>query len=203
MKKIYIAAIILFAFSSCTVTRDKCNQLFPPIVTHSSDTVTQITETIIHDTTYIAADESILDLTFEADSQNNVQVTSVTNKAGHRSNIDFRTERNNKVLHAMFDCKCDSLNIYHTFKDRDTSTAITNHNTAIAIVEKEKELKGGQKFTLLIGPWAIGILSLQLILILLYIGYKIAKVATPQGAAITGIQTGISWFGKLFKKGSS
>lgn len=200
---VWLALFLLFSFSSCRVTRDRCNQLYPPIVTHSSDTIIQITETIIHDTTFIAADESIIELTFEADSQNNVQVTSVTNKAGKRSSIDFRTETNNKVLHAMFDCKCDSLDIYHTFKDRDTSSAITHNNTSISIVEKEKELEGGQKFTLLIGPWAIGILSLQLILILLYLGYKIAKIATPQGAAITGIKTGLSWFGKLFKRGSS
>jgi len=103
----------------------------------------------------------------------------------------------------MFKCKCDSESIYLAFKFRDTSSAITHNNTAISIVEKEKELKGGQKFTLLVGPWAIGILSLQIILILLYLGYKIAKIATPQGAAITGIQTGLSWFGKLFKRGSS
>jgi len=200
---VWLALFLLLSFSSCTITRDKCNQLYPPIVMHSSDTVIQVTETIIHDTTFIAADESSIEITFEADSQNNVQVTSVTNKAGKRSNIDFRTERNNKLLHAMFDCNCDSFNIYHTFKDRDTSSAITHNNTAITIVEKEKELKGGQKFTLLVGPWCIGILSLQLILILLYLGYKIAKIATPQGAAITGIQTGLSWFGKLFKRGSS
>ena len=32
--------------------------------------------------------------------------------------MNYTTIRNNKVIKAVFDCHCDSLTIYHTFKDR-------------------------------------------------------------------------------------
>lgn len=163
MKLLY-PALFLLLLSSCTVTRDKCNQLYPPVVTHTVDTFLQVRETILHDTTYITADASEVTLEFTADSNNEVQVTKAVTKNGQRSNIAYTTERNNRVLTAMFKCNCDSLNIYHVFKQLDTTLRVNTNSTAIHTVNVPAQLTWWQSFKVSYGGYAMGLILLYLLL---------------------------------------
>ena len=129
MKNIYIIIGILLCLSSCRVTRDRCNQLYPPVVTHSSDTVVQVKETVKDTTIYIPADEASLTALIECDSLNQVVIRELKNEVGKRTSIKLQTERNNKVLAAMLKCNVDSQGVYITFKIRDTNIDIIHRET--------------------------------------------------------------------------
>ncbi len=175
MRKLYIFGVAILLLSSCTVTRDKCNQLYPPVVTHTVDTFLQVRETILHDTTFVPAESSEMELYFEADANNEVQVTKAVTKNGQRSNIAYTTERNNKVLTAMFKCNCDSLNIYHVFKQLDTTLRVNTNNTAIHTVNVPAQLTWWQSFKVDYGGYAMGLILLYL---LLRIGWWALKTYT-------------------------
>lgn len=199
MKRIYHLALLLLLFaSSCTVTRQRCQQLYPPIETHTTDTVLQVRETIVHDTTYIAADSSSVEVFFKADSNNNIQVIETKTNSGRRSNTNFITRRNDKVLHAIFDCHCDSMAIYHTFKDLDTNLSVHTTDTKLHRVEVPAQLTWWQQTKVTFGGYAFALLLAQVLAVLGYIAYKVFSVATPQGAAISGGFKVVGWIRKLF-----
>lgn len=199
MKLLY-PALFLLLLNSCTVTRDKCNQLYPPVATHTVDTFLQVRETILHDTTYIAPDASETFIEFEADTANNVQVKSSKTTNGHRSNIQFTTERNNRVLTALFKCHCDSLNIYHVFKQLDTTLRVNTNDTKIHTVNVPAQLTWWQAFKVDFGGYALGADLSAAILLLIYFAWKVFATFTPQGAAISGGFSVLGWIAKLFKR---
>ncbi len=164
MNKLYFLGLCLLLLSSCTITRDKCNQLYPPVVTHTVDTFLQVRETILHDTTYVPAESSEMELYFEADVNNDVQVTKAVTKNGKRSNIAYTTERNNRILTAMFKCNCDSLNIYHVFKDLDTTLSVKNTEVQINTVNVPAKLTWWQQFKVDYGGYLMGLVALYLFL---------------------------------------
>lgn len=163
MTKLIPILLAMLLLSSCAVTRQKCNELYPPVTYHTSDTVLKVRETILHDTTYIQADNSELEVTFEAEADTVKIVKSVTTN-GRRSNINYTTRRNNNVLHAVFDCRCDSLAIYHVFKDLDTSLSVSNTDVQIHTVEAPRALTWWQHFKIDYGGYAMAVLLLYLLL---------------------------------------
>ena len=200
MKNLLLFIATLLALSSCTVTRDRCNQLYPPVTTHTVDTFMQVREVLVHDTTYIQADNSTLEITIEADTDRNVQVTEVKQANGKRSAINYTTIRNNKVLKAVFDCNCDSLAIYHTFRDLDTSLQVNTNDTKIHTVNVPAQLTWWQQFKVDYGGYSIGLHVALLIFFLLRIAWKIFAVATPQGAAISGGFSVVNLFRKILNR---
>lgn len=174
MKNLFLIVALLLALSSCRVTRERCNQLYPPVTYHTSDTLLQVRETIVHDTTYIQADNSELEVYFEAEADT-VKLVKSESKAGRRSGIQYRTERNNKTLRAVFECHCDSLTIYHTFKDRDTSLTVSNKQVDIHQVNAPAQLTWWQQFKVDYGGYAIGLILLYL---LLKLGWRALRTYT-------------------------
>jgi len=199
MKNLLLIVAALLALSSCRVTRERCNQLYPPVTYHTSDTLLQVRETIVHDTTYIQADNSELEVYFEAEADT-VKLVKSESKAGSRSGIQYRTERNNKTLRAVFECHCDSLTIYHTFKDRDTSLTVNSKQVDIHRVEVPARLTWWQQFKVDYGGYSIGLHVALLIFFLLRIAWKIFAVATPQGAAISGGFSLVNLFRKILNR---
>ena len=163
MTKLIPILFALLLLSSCAITRQKCNELYPPVTYHTSDTVLQVRETILHDTTYIQADNSELEITFESEADTVKIVKSVTTN-GKRSNINYVTRRNNNVLHAVFDCRCDSLAIYHVFKDLDTSLSVNSKQVDIHHVNLPAQLTWWQQFKVDYGGYAMAVLLLYLLL---------------------------------------
>lgn len=164
MKNLLLIAAALLALSSCTVTRERCNQLYPPVVVHSVDTFMQVTEVLVHDTTYVKPDTSVLVLTFVADSQNNVHLVDTLQRNGQRGRTGVSTRRIGNTLQAMVTCLCDSLNIYHVFKDRDTTLRITATDTQIHQVNVPAQLTWWQLFKIDYGGYALGFIALYLLL---------------------------------------
>ncbi len=80
---------LLLALQACTVSRSRCNQLYPPAVSHTADTFLQVTQILLHDTTYLPADVSELDFYFEADSNLNVQLLQQQGSKGKRSSLNY------------------------------------------------------------------------------------------------------------------
>ena len=174
MRNLLLIVAALLALSSCRVTRERCNQLYPPVTYHTSDTLLQVRETIVHDTTYIQADNSELEVYFEAEADT-VKLVKSESKAGRRSGIQYRTERNNNTLRAVFECHCDSLTIYHTFKDRDTSLTVSNKQVDIHQVNAPAQLTWWQQFKVDYGGYAIGLILLYL---LLKLGWRALRTYT-------------------------
>jgi hypothetical protein len=195
-----IAVAISCLLASCTITRQKCNELYPPVTVHSADTFLQVRETILHDTTFLPADVSEMDIYFEADSAQNVQVIRSDSKNGKRSGVNYTMQRNNKILKATIDCNCDSLAIYHTFKSLDTSVNVHTTNTEIQTLTVPAALTWWQATKIHWGGYALGFNLLLLLLLLAWLAWQLFKVATPQGAAISAAGIGLNWFTKLFKR---
>jgi hypothetical protein len=200
MKSLTTLCIAILALSSCTVTRDRCNQLYPPVTYHTVDTTILVKETIIHDTTIIANDISEMEISFEADSNNDVQVKKSITTNGHRSNISYTAERNNKVLTAQFKCNCDSLAIYHVFKDLDTSVTVNSKEVQINQVNVPAKFTWWQQFKVDYGGYSLGADLAVLLFLLGYIAWKVFSVVTPQGMAISGGFSVLGWIAKLFKR---
>lgn len=183
MKNLY-PILLLLLISSCTITREKCQQLYPPVVVTTTDTFLQVKETIIHDTTIVAPDVSEAFVEFEVGPDSVPQVKSSKTTNGKRSSIQFTTERNNKVLQAMFRCKCDSLAIYHVFKDMDTTLKVNSKEVAIQTVNVPARLTWWQQFKVDYGGYAMGLILSVFFFYVARFVWKIFSVATPQGAAI-------------------
>jgi len=164
MRNLFLIVAALLALSSCRVTRDRCNQLYPPVVVHSVDTFMQVTEVLVHDTTYIKPDTSVLVLTFVADSQNNVHLVDTLLSRGQRGRAGVSTRRIGNTLQASINCICDSLSIYHVFKDRDTTLRISATDTQIHQVNVPAQLSWWQLFKINYGGYAFALIGLYLFL---------------------------------------
>lgn len=184
--------------SSCKVTRERCNQLYPPIITHSVDSIITVKETVYDTTVVIQPDEGVLNAVFECDSLNQVLVKEITTINGKRVKVVLQTKRNDRALAAIFQCNVDSHGVYVAFKSRDTSLTVTHRNTEIQLVEKERRLSKWEMFVLSVGPWCIGFVGLLILAIIIYICWKVFSVATPQGAAISAggglLKTAVKFF---------
>lgn len=170
--------ILLFALvveQGCTVSRDRCNQLYPPQVSHSVDTVLMVKETLLHDTTYIAADNSEFEITLEADTDSNIKVVNQHSRQGKRSALGYSSARIGKQLHAVFNCNCDSLAIYHVFKSADTTLRVATIQTNTVQVNVPAQFTWWQQFKIAYGGWAFLLIVLYL---LLRIGWWALKTYT-------------------------
>jgi len=159
-------SLLLFALvveQGCTVSRDRCNQLYPPQLSHSADTVLLVKETLLHDTTYIAADNSEFEIILEADTDNGIKVVSERSTRGKRSRLGYSTTRAGKQLHATFNCNCDSLAIYHVFKSADTTLRIAATETKTVPVSVPAQFTWWQQFKIAYGGWAFLLIALYLL----------------------------------------
>lgn len=184
-KIIPVLLLLLFYLASCQVTRERCNQLYPPVIDISTDSIITVTETLYDTTVITKADSGYLSAIFECDSANQVLLKELTNVNGERLKLNLKLQRNSKTLTTLFTCNVDSMGVYVAFKARDTSIAVTQHETKIQLVERDKKFNKKEMFVLSVGPWCIGFCSLLLLLLIIYICWKIFSVATPQGAAIS------------------
>lgn len=170
--------ILLFALvveQGCTVSRDRCNQLYPPQISHSADTVLLVKETLLHDTTYITADNSEFEITLEADTANTVKVVSERSRQGKRSMLGYSTNHIGKQLRATFTCNCDSLAIYHVFKSADTTLRVATNQTNAVQVNVPAQFTWWQQFKVAYGGWAFLFIALY---VLLRIGWWALKTYT-------------------------
>lgn len=159
-------SLLLFALvveQGCTVSRDRCNQLYPPQVSHSADTVLLIKETLLHDTTYIATDNSEFEIILEAYTDNIVKVVSERSRQGKRSSVNYSAGYTGKQLHATFNCNCDSLAIYHVFKSADTTLRIAATETKTVQVNVPAQPTWWQQFKIAYGGWSFLLIALYLL----------------------------------------
>lgn len=183
MKQILLLFAIVTALSSCKITKQRCDELYPPIAYTKTDSVITITERI-HDTTVVVQpDNSYIDVIFECDSLNQVLVRQVLKLNGDRSKSKVQFENTGKRLKAMFQTTCDSLSIYIAMKSMDTTIRTNTSQVEVRTVNTPYKPTKNQMFILSVGSWCIGIVGLQLLLLILYAGFRIAKVSTPMGAA--------------------
>ncbi len=194
--------LLLLSFTSCQVTRERCNQLYPPVIHISTDSIITVTETLYDTTVIIQPDSGYLSAIFECDSANEVLLKELTNINGERLKLNLKLKRNNKTLTTLFSCNVDSMGVYVAFKSRDTSIAVTQHETKIQFVEREKKFNKKEMFVLSVGPWCIGFCGLLLLAIIIYICWKVFSVATPQGAAISAGGGLLKMAAKLFRGGA-
>ncbi len=196
MKKLLFFLCIITLLSSCRITKQRCDELYPPVAYNKTDSTIIIKENI-HDTTVIIQpDNSYIDVIFSCDSLNQVLVNQILKKDGTRSSSNVKTETTGKYLKAMVACQCDSQAIYVAFKSRDTTLLVNTEAVEIRTLNTPYKPTKKQMFVLSVGDWCIGIVALQLLLLLLYAGFRIAKISTPVGAA-TELLTKInpkSWF---------
>lgn len=196
MKQILLLFITITALSSCRITKQRCDELYPPVVYTKTDSTITIKETI-HDTTVVVQpDNSYIDVIFECDSLNQVLVRQVLKLSGQRSTPTVSFENTGKRLKAMFQTTCDSMSIYIAMKSMDTSLTVRSNSVEVRTINTPYKPTKKQMFVLSVGGWCIGIVALQLLLLILYAGFKIAKISTPVGAA-TELLTKInpkSWF---------
>lgn len=198
MKHILLLLITIFALSSCRVTKQRCDELYPPIAYTKTDSIITVTERI-HDTTVVVQpDNSYIDVIFECDSLNQVLVRQVLKLSGKRSAPTVSFENTGKRLKAMFQTTCDSMSIYIAMKSMDTTIRTNTSQVEVRAVNTPYKPTKKQMFVLSVGGWCIGIVSLQLLLFILYAGFRIAKVSTPMGAAteLLAKANPVKWFRK-------
>jgi hypothetical protein len=163
-----------------------------------TDSIITIKETI-HDTTVVVQpDNSYIDVVFECDSLNQVLVRQVLKLSGTRSTPTVSFENTGKRLKAMFQTTCDSMSIYIAMKSLDTSLTVRSNSVEVRTINTPYKPTKKQMFVLSVGGWCIGIVGLQLLLLLLYAGFRLAKVSTPMGAAteLLAKVNPIKWFKK-------
>lgn len=200
MKKIIILiAVISISFLPSCKTNGLINKV--PSSDTSSHSSIVINNKVDIDTITIPADTSaFLKALFECDSNSQIIITSLVNQIGKRSAIGVNTYQPNKrtiVLSAK--CKCDSMAIYHLIKSSDTTSKNEVVITNRVPYPVPAENTWWEKFKIAYGGYALGAWLGVIILILLWLAWKIFKIATPQGAAISAAQTGLGWFTKLFR----
>ncbi len=198
MKQILLLLITITALSSCRVTKQRCDELYPPVAYTKTDSVMTITERI-HDTTVVVQpDNSYIDVIFECDSLNQVLVRQVLKLSGQRSTPTVSFENTGKRLKAMFQTTCDSLSIYIAMKSMDTTLRTNTSTVEVRTINTPYKPTKKQMFVLSVGGWCIGIVGMQLLLLILYAGFRIAKVSTPMGAAteLLAKANPVKWFSR-------
>lgn len=200
MKHILLLLITITALSSCKITKQRCDELYPPIAYTKTDSIITVTERI-HDTTVVVQpDNSYIDVIFECDSLNQVLVRQVLKLNGDRSKSKVQFENTGKRLKAMFQTTCDSMSIYIAMKSLDTSLTVRSNSVEVRTINTPYKPTKKQMFVLSVGGWCIGIVGLQLLLLVLYAGFRIAKVSSPMGAAteLLAKANPVKWFRKVW-----
>jgi len=153
------------------------------------------------DTITIPADTSaFMQALFECDSNSQVIITKLISQIGQRSAIGVNTfTENKKTLVFTAKCKCDSAAIYHVMKSSDTTSKSQVVITNRIPYPVPAENTWWEKFKISYGGYAVGAWLLVIVIFILWLAWKIFKIATPQGAAISAAQTGFGWFTKLFR----
>lgn len=153
------------------------------------------------DTITIPADTSaFMQALFECDSNSQVIITKLISQIGQRSAIGVNTfTENKKTLVFTAKCKCDSAAIYHVMKSSDTTSKSQVVITNRIPYPVPAENTWWEKFKISYGGYAMGAWLLVIVIFILWLAWKIFKIATPQGAAISAAQTGLGWFSKLFR----
>lgn len=156
------------------------------------------------DTITLPADTSaFIRALFECDSNNQVVVTSLIQQIGERSSMILeltRPKNNNKAVAWVSRCKCDSLSIYHIMQSSDTTDRKQVEITKKIPYPVPAQNTWWEKFKIDYGGYALGAWLALLIIFILWIAWKIFKIATPQGAAVSAVESGIGLFGKLFRR---
>lgn len=198
---IILISVISIAFLPSCKTNGLINRV--PSSDTSSHSSTVINNRVDIDTITIPADTSaFLQALFECDSNSQVIITKLINQIGSRSAIGvntFQPNYNKKAIVLSANCKCDSVSIYHVMKASDTTSkneVVITNNVPYPV---PAENTWWEKFKISYGGYALGAWLTVIILILLWLAWKIFKIATPQGAAISAAQTGLGWFTKLFR----
>lgn len=153
------------------------------------------------DTITIPADTSaFMQALFECDSNSQVIITKLISQIGQRSAIGVNTfTENKKTLVFTAKCKCDSAAIYHVMKSSDTTSKSQVVITNRIPYPVPAENTWWEKFKISYGGYAMGAWLLVIVIFILWLAWKIFKIATPQGAAISAAQTGLGWLTKLFR----
>lgn len=131
--KILFFGMIAIAFNSLV----SCSLLRQP--ERIIETQTVYKETVRDSIVTIPADSSAITALFECDSLNRVILKQLEQKQGTRSSIEVKTSympSGNLMLSA--DCKCDSINIYLTIKDRFVSQKFKQKETVVIKPQAKK-----------------------------------------------------------------
>lgn len=200
MKQIALPLIVIsiFFLPSC-----KTGGLISKIPTSdtSSNNSLVINNRFDIDTITIPADTSaFMQALFECDSNSQVIITKLISQIGQRSAIGVNTfTENKKTLVFTAKCKCDSAAIYHVMKSSDTTSKSQVVITNRIPYPVPAENTWWEKFKISYGGYAMGAWLLVIVILILWLAWRIFKIATPQGAAISAAQTGLGWFSKLFR----
>ena len=194
MKYTLSIIVLLVWFAGCKTSK------LPAVLQNTDSTSVTITERILYDTTLISADTSAwIEALIECDSNNKAVITNLINQLGQRSSATVETSRTNTgSLVTRTKCKCDSLAIYSEFKSRDTlSVRVITQEVAVEVPAK---LTWWESTKVNFGGWFIGIDLTILLLLLLWLAWKIYKNFTPQGMATGAGLSILGSIGKIFKR---
>ena len=165
MRNLFLIVAALLALSSCRVTRDRCNQLYPPVTDTSSHTTLVVTTKIDTVTLSLPADTgAFMRLLFECDSTGKAIVKSLQQQTGQRSSLQVNTLSTNRATTATVRCKCDSVGIYHLLQTTDTLDRQQQTITKTVQVPVPAQLTWWQQFKIDYGGYAIGLIALYLLL---------------------------------------
>lgn len=198
----WLALIILFFSIQSCVTQKRCAEKFPPVASIIRDSTVVITEHVYDTTITLKPDAGTITALIECDSQNNALIKEITKANGERVKLNMRVTKNDKALHAIFDCQVDSMGIYLAFKTHDTTTKVNSVETKLKIQEVEKQLSWWDGTKVKFGGYAIGTIAALVTSLFLYIAWKVFTVATPQGAAISAGGGLLKWGMKLLRGGA-
>lgn len=167
--------MLLIFFTSGCITAQKCAERYPPVRDTSTIKTTTIRE-VVHDTVlYTHTDTARVEVLINCDSLGRAHVVSSNANNGTTARARVRTERNDGLLRAVFDCVCDSQQIYFAWKTKDTSDFTKQTIKIVQPYPVPAQLTWWQLFCIRFGPWAMGIL---LAWILLKVGWWALKTYT-------------------------
>lgn len=160
MKKLYT---LLLAATVALINCTSCKTARAPQIVERTHTVTEtvtVTETI-HDTLLtVATDSAQAEALFICDSNNRILLTSYIALQGKAARLSQKTTNNGQGLRMIFECKCDSANIYYSWKQRDTTITRAAADLIPVIKEIPAPLTWWQLFCIKYGPWAFGAIAL-------------------------------------------
>lgn len=158
----FIGFLLIFFTSGC-ITAQKCAERYPPVRDTSEVKTTTIRE-VVHDTMLVTkVDSARVEVYINCDSTGRAQVVSRNTTNGQTARARVTEQRSAGVLHAIFDCVCDSQAIYMTWKTKDTSDF---HQREIKVIQPypvPAKLTWWESTKIAFGGWAMGILSTLII----------------------------------------
>jgi len=140
--------IILFILLTCLI--NSCQTIRYVPVEKTTETKTEIIETIRDTTIYLPPDQATIKALLECDSAGQILIKQIKTLQGKlNAKVNIRIQDNTIIA----DCICDSLNIYLQLKDRYQTT--TTNTTETKLMWMEKELKWWQKMLVWVGVFSL------------------------------------------------